>query len=206
MLLTRALIDHRVSGCTFLVAMTLWSREWCRLFSITLTPAKSDFVYGDVRMKGSGQIYGGEFDSARLAGQNICHQAIFVRRELFSRFGLFKLKYPLGADWAFNWQCFGDPSVRIRYVPVTVAEFDENGRSAGKDERFFRDAPKLVLKHLSSSMSADQLHTHVWTRLENQLPNMNLIEGLSLILRAGLYSRRLGQYARMAIDWLVSRQ
>jgi len=72
--------------------------------------AGSGVVYGDVVMRSDSARYAGEFDLDRLLfHQNICHQPIFYRRELFAGIGPF-LRDPVWADWDFNIRGFSNPS------------------------------------------------------------------------------------------------
>ncbi|BDB42999.1 hypothetical protein IWGMT90018_34450 [Mycobacterium kiyosense] len=73
----------------------------------------ADLIYGDVIMRSKGTRYAGIFDLDRLVFErNICHQAIFYRRELFSNIGPYNLRYRLWADWDFNIRCFFQPGTR----------------------------------------------------------------------------------------------
>ena len=39
-----------------------------------------------------GDKYDGQFDSSKILSQNICHQALFVRKDLFDRLGKFNIR------------------------------------------------------------------------------------------------------------------
>jgi glycosyltransferase involved in cell wall biosynthesis len=90
-----------------------------------------DFVYGDVIFKKNQNVYAGEFDRVKLCFQNICHQAIFYKKNLFKILGLYNLKYKIWADWDFNMRCFLHPDINIKYIDRIIAIFnDEDGISA----------------------------------------------------------------------------
>ncbi len=62
-----------------------------------------DIVYGDVLSDRFNGRYGGEFNHERLLGDdNICHQAIFFNKRVFSKVGGFNLKYTTQSDWDHN--------------------------------------------------------------------------------------------------------
>ncbi|MGO9384003.1 MAG: glycosyltransferase family 2 protein [Mycobacterium sp.] len=105
----------------------------------------SDLVYGDVIMRSNSSRYAGAFDLDRLLfEQNICHQAIFYRRELFAGIGPFNLRYRICADWDFNIRCFSNPALTIRYMDIVVANFnDMSGLSTGPDNALNKRLPKF---------------------------------------------------------------
>lgn len=69
----------------------------------------ADYFYGGVVSR---NIFGGKSENIRMKrisnnaikfGQNIPHQALFVRRYLFEKLGLFDLRYKINAD--YEWEC-----------------------------------------------------------------------------------------------------
>jgi glycosyltransferase involved in cell wall biosynthesis len=103
----------------------------------------SDLVYGDVIMRSNSSRYAGAFDLDRLLfEQNICHQAIFYRRELFAGIGPFNLRYPIWADWDFNIRCFSNPALVARYMDIVIARYnDTGGISKRKDNALKKRLP-----------------------------------------------------------------
>lgn len=106
----------------------------------------SDIVYGDVIMRSTSYRYDGPFDLDRLLfKQNICHQAIFYRRELFAGIGPYNLRYRLWADWDFNTRCFSNPALVTRYMDVVVADYnDVTGLSKQEDEELKKQLPLFI--------------------------------------------------------------
>jgi glycosyltransferase involved in cell wall biosynthesis len=96
---------------------------------------KNEILYGNVRINGdtlwakSGQLYDGLFDFEKLLSKNICHQAIFYRKELFQRWGNYKIQYPVCADWDLNIRFFA--RTKPVYLDRTVANFYGGGISSG---------------------------------------------------------------------------
>ncbi|OBF52863.1 glycosyltransferase [Mycobacterium sp. 852002-50816_SCH5313054-b] len=106
----------------------------------------SDLVYGDVMLRSTSSRYSGVFDLDRLLfEENICHQAIFYRRELFAGIGPYNLRYPLWADWDFNIRCFSNPALTIRYMDIVVADYnDMSGLSKREDAEFKKVLPRFI--------------------------------------------------------------
>jgi len=107
----------------------------------------SDLVYGDVLFCSTSTRHAGAFDLDRLLfEQNICHQAIFYRRQLFADIGPYNLRYPVWADWDFNIRCFSNPALVTRYMDIVVARYNDlTGLSArtGTDREFRKRLPRF---------------------------------------------------------------
>jgi glycosyltransferase involved in cell wall biosynthesis len=105
-------------------------------------------LYGDVIFTSNGYRYDGEFTMFKLIRGNICHQAIFTRREVFDSLGKFDIRYKTYADWEFNMRWFGEAWVKRRYLLLVIANFNTTGFSADlKDEVFFAEEPALRKKY-----------------------------------------------------------
>jgi glycosyltransferase involved in cell wall biosynthesis len=92
-----------------------------------------ELIYGNVKMVGdaswaeNGAIYDGPFTVDKLFIKNICHQAVFYKREVFKRLGVFNIEYKVCADWDFNHRCFAN--FNTCYVDLVIAYFFAGGQS-----------------------------------------------------------------------------
>lgn len=100
-------------------------------------------VYGDVINRSTGTRHAGEFDLDRLLFEtNMCHQAIFYRRELFAGIGPYNLRYRIWADWDFNIRCLSNPALVTRYMDIVVTLYnDVTGISSAVDKEFRKRLP-----------------------------------------------------------------
>jgi glycosyltransferase involved in cell wall biosynthesis len=101
-----------------------------------VSPEKNcGIIYGNVWIDGStswakdGQIYDGEFQFVQLLSKNICHQAIFYRRQIFRKLGKYNLRYPICADWELNMRVFS--RTKSKYLDRIIAVFYGGGISSG---------------------------------------------------------------------------
>lgn len=99
--------------------------------------SNDDVIYGDVFSNLLGGIYDGEFTLNKLFDKNICHQAIFFRKSIFKRTGLFDIRFKAHADWLHNLRWFADHRIRKRYVNKMIANFSEGGISSVYKDLFF---------------------------------------------------------------------
>lgn len=94
----------------------------------------SKIIYGNVLIEGqagwakNGQIYDGEFSLSKLIESNICHQAIFYKKEVFDKLGLYNIKYSICADWDLNLRLMG--SYQFLYTNTIIAVFHGGNSSA----------------------------------------------------------------------------
>lgn len=110
---------------------------------------KNDLIYGNVKIKNSGFIHRYEFDIFKLFQQNICHQAIFTRKEVFKKLGCFDVRFQQLADWDFNIRCWLEPSIKKKYVPIIVALYNNQATSSQiKDEEFLNHKNQFLKKKI----------------------------------------------------------
>jgi glycosyltransferase involved in cell wall biosynthesis len=98
------------------------------------------FLYGEIKLKSSGKIYGGSRTYSQLVEKNISHQAIFYRKQLFDRVGYFNTRYKVLADYELNLRIFRDTAIVKQFVPIVITLFNDKGISnVVIDQNFFHD-------------------------------------------------------------------
>ncbi len=111
---------------------------------------KYDFIYGNVILKSNNHIYDGKFNLKKLKEKNICHQAIFYKKEVFKRLGNYDLKWPVLSDWDFNIKCFINRKIIKKYINITIANFNDCGISSGYSEiGFYKYKNELIQQNTS---------------------------------------------------------
>ncbi|MEO8331314.1 MAG: glycosyltransferase family 2 protein [Gallionella sp.] len=103
--------------------------------------------YGDVIFRSGGKIYGGKFSKFRLLKHNICHQALFYPRSVYSNYS-YSLDYRLQADYAYNLSLLG-LGIKFIYTGVVISLFNDGGASFSSDDvDFRRDRFRLITSSL----------------------------------------------------------
>jgi glycosyltransferase involved in cell wall biosynthesis len=98
-----------------------------------------DAVYGDAAFfapQAPGRIVrrysSARFAPARLAeGWMPAHTTLFLRRDVYRRFGEFKLDYRIAADFDFVCRIFRTGELRAQYIPKVLVHMQTGGISTG---------------------------------------------------------------------------
>ncbi len=109
---------------------------------------KNTIYYGNVIMPARKRVYDGKFSLFKLANRNLPHQAQFYPKNLWKSYK-FSTNYKIYGDYELNLKIVGDPRFRLKYIPVTVARFNDfSGMSTiGHDDTFEKIKWALVRKN-----------------------------------------------------------
>lgn len=93
--------------------------------SKVLKTTNCSIIYGDAVMVSDGSRQGGIFSlNMLLTYNNICHQTIFYKKELFEIIGPYNTKYPIVADWDFNIRCFSNNKNIAEHIDRIICVFN----------------------------------------------------------------------------------
>ncbi len=126
-------------------------------------PTQADLVYGNLKVVQNGKQVGyckGVEQPTFLDLYNSClkHQATFIKRSLFERFGVYDASLRIVADWEWFLRvaAFHD-DITLEYRNVDIAEFDNNGISS-RSPQLCKEERQLVLdRYMSRRMQEDYL-------------------------------------------------
>ncbi len=119
-----------------------------------ITSSRNKVVYGNVKVHGEtgwanhGELYGGEFEFRKFYKSNICHQSIFYNRGFILENSIkYNLRFPICADWDFNFQCWNQ--TKFEYTSRVIAVFQAGGISSRNDifEPFLKERKKYLPYH-----------------------------------------------------------
>ena len=117
-----------------------------------------DVIYGNVLLKQKQVVRGGAFSAIRFFEKldNIVHQAIFCRRNVYEKVGFFDPKMVVAADFAHNLAWFGHPGIRHVYVDKVIAIYNETGLSSTiVDKKFHEERSILFYKNLGTLLKRE---------------------------------------------------
>ena len=122
----------------------LYDQKVLKLISEEISGGNYDVLYGDVYSSRFNGRYAGEFNNEKILNQNLCHQAVFFKKEVFKITGVFDLKYNAHADWDHNMRWLLSPKISKSYINCIIAEYADGGFSSlfgdpkFEDEKLFR--------------------------------------------------------------------
>ncbi|MFC6102656.1 glycosyltransferase family 2 protein [Olivibacter domesticus] len=94
------------------------------------------------------EILKGRFTSYRLTKYCMNHQSIIYPSSIFKYYH-YDLRYKVFADYALNLVLWGDRSYKKIHLPIFIVDYNMDGFSSiTSDERFLRDKPKIIRKHM----------------------------------------------------------
>jgi glycosyltransferase involved in cell wall biosynthesis len=92
---------------------------------------KEDIVYGDIiKTDGSKVIYPEFLKFGFFYTNTICQQAVFFKKSLFDKFGIFDEKLKLVSDWKFLILTLFKYKVSYKHIDLFVCMYDTNGISS----------------------------------------------------------------------------
>jgi glycosyltransferase involved in cell wall biosynthesis len=98
---------------------------------------KCDVIYGNVDSEMLGRVYDGRFTVEKIFSRNICHQAIFFRKDIFRLTGLFDTRFKAHADWHHNLKWMRDTRISNLYIDKMIAYFSAGGISTHHKDPLF---------------------------------------------------------------------
>ena len=102
--------------------------------------------YGNVLRNHRNDLYCGKYYRYKIAVKNLCHQAIFYPRAVYTQYA-YELQYKIFADYAYNLKLYD--KVAFRYIPVTVSYFNDQGCSSQViDSKFEADRKSIIVSHV----------------------------------------------------------
>lgn len=109
-------------------------------------------VYGDVRYVGKRHIKMRRFSHVSkrmLVFEDLNHQAVFARHELFEKIGRFDLRFPYSADYDWLIRVFAS-GVKTSHLTRPIAKFMEGGAHASNLRELGLERRALRLQYVST--------------------------------------------------------
>ncbi|OGH96489.1 MAG: hypothetical protein A2039_09085 [Candidatus Melainabacteria bacterium GWA2_34_9] len=115
---------------------TLYSDDVLETVVSVFEKGNYDFVYGNINLlypeKNKIKKHNKDINYYTLLSLQICHQAIFYKKSLFDRFGLYDENFFIAADHDFNMKILTNRKTKNFYLNTIIARFDQTGISSDK--------------------------------------------------------------------------
>lgn len=105
---------------------------------------KTDIIYGNAYYTHRKKVRFGKVSRYMMSKHNINHQTIFYPKAVFQQYA-FDLRYRVVADYYLNLQLFFKSEFHFKYLPITVARFNDQGTSGvSADLQFDLDKAHII--------------------------------------------------------------
>ncbi len=154
--------------------------------------SKYDVVYGEADAPHLSDNYKGEWALDNLLYTRI-HQAIFYKKYMFERLGLYNLKYKVNADYDFNLKWFLNDKSKSIYINRIISVFSANGTSNNvTDYKFRNDRYRLIIYRGRNVLGNDYLFLYLdkWVYYSKGKRNMFKYFILYVILKFFVLKRK----------------
>lgn len=170
---------------------TLYNPAVCTKFFEESAFANADFIYGDALYSSRQMRYGGERDYKKLIESNICHQAVFYKKELLEKMDGYNLRYAILADYELNLRIFRNEAHIKKYVPQIVTLFNDKGTSnIVLDRNFHPDMLQSFLKKDNISYWSSLLQQYHFYYGYISFYNKEYFKGIKHIITSWLSGKR----------------
>lgn len=128
------------------------------------TNKEVEAVYGDIKYfagdtnKVTRYWRAGEYKENRLnSGWVIPHPALFLRRSVYERAGLFKVDFKIAGDYEFILRILKVHKIKVKYIPEVFVKMYDGGTSARSIEQRKKGWAELKKAWLVNSMNIPRL-------------------------------------------------
>lgn len=108
---------------------------------------KGDVIVGRVKSAEDGALSypydNSTFSFSQLYSYSFPHQASFIKRELFIKYGFYDENYKILSDWKFFLQLLLKEKVLLEFIPDVISIIDYNGISKTNKELFATERTRL---------------------------------------------------------------
>jgi glycosyltransferase involved in cell wall biosynthesis len=134
------------------------------------------------------------------------HQGTFIRKKVFYEFGIYDLKYPIGADVHFFIKTINHSQIRKQFVDILIADVGEGGASGQIEELQLRaDFPILANKYLKVEINQKNYYRNFAKYYFDEIANKNIIKGLKGIIKIMFVQRDFFYYLKNTFYHLKQR-
>lgn len=111
--------------------------------------SQAKVLYGNVLVKGSNAIvYPSALSKSFFLFATICHQSLFTKRELFSRYGNFNLSYSIASDKEWLLRIFLAKN-HFSYIDLDICAWDPVGVSSENIDLFTKETKEIEKLYFS---------------------------------------------------------
>lgn len=138
-----------------------WLYDEKTLYSVFSSCPSSDILFGNclVRNTDNGVFEIGpkdtNFTAFELLSKSLPHQATFIKKDLFERYGLYDETFRITGDMKFIYNVIVNHEVSLSYLPFVIVNYDGTGISNTQFELCQKETERVVLEYLPARLLGD---------------------------------------------------
>ena len=145
--------------CFFLNSGDYFANEFV-LENIFAKEYDKDVIFGNLLVWFNNKFVGKSIGKEKLSfldiyGSTIKHQATFIRKDLFIKFGFYNEKLRIVADWEFFIKTIGLGGASYKYLDIDISCFDNNGISNNSSDLIAEEKKIVIETFLPAMMRSD---------------------------------------------------
>jgi glycosyltransferase involved in cell wall biosynthesis len=120
-----------------------------------------DIVSGSVLMVKQNQkkilknIHTSDFTFCDLFESSLNHQASFIKRSLFEKYGFYDESFRIVSDWLFTVKVLGLSGATYKFIDIVIAEMDPDGVSSNNSSFYFSENIPALEKYVPHRILKD---------------------------------------------------
>lgn len=128
-----------------------------------------EIIYGSLIYEGKDssrvQHYPSKLTFSQFLYETIGHPCSFIKKDLFTRYGLYDTSYPIVADWAFFTKVIVKENVNTKHINEIITNFDLTGITARPEnhdkinaerDRFLKENFSFILEDFTRTTAAEK--------------------------------------------------
>lgn len=116
------------------------------------------------------------FNKEFLYISSLAHQAAFIKKELFEKYGLYNEKYKIVSDYE-KWFCFYVNGAKYEYLPHIIVKYDTRGISSNdKYKQLHKQERQQVIRQYFTQEEIDEIERVLHPNILNVVTYANPLE------------------------------
>lgn len=132
-----------------------------------LPKLNSDIVYGDIQ---DSSLKGYTIDQNFFLERTIFHQAAFIKKDLFKKYGYYDDSLVISGDFDFFIKAVIKHHATCKYLPLVVAIYDRHGISSQKSDLVYQERAEIITRYYHGKIYFYNLLKYFYYRYKKYMP------------------------------------
>lgn len=160
-------------------------------------PTTDDILYGSsIRLSDDHKLYEvvepKNLTLKHFYDYSTCHQAMFIKRDLFNKLGLYNEKLKIVADWEFNIKSIIVNNCSLKYLDFPIVYYDMSGISFKNQNLSISEKNKILNSILPPRILQDYANNHI-----KEQPNVKLLKNKIINLQKDMRKIQTSKFYKL---------